>query len=67
LANVKDVHLARGFLNVAAAKSKTAARRLIKMEPNLIAWLSPFAGRYWQIFPAPEAGGPAIVNLLSLF
>ena len=46
----KDIDLARGFLNVAASKSKTAARRLIKMEPNLIAWLSPFADRTGPIF-----------------
>jgi integrase len=46
----QDINLATGFLNVAAAKSKTARRRLIKMEPNLIAWLSPYAGKTGPIF-----------------
>jgi hypothetical protein len=36
----------------AAAKSKTAAWRLIRMEPNLIQWLSPFTGRIGPIFAA---------------
>jgi integrase len=41
----EDIDLARGNLNVAASKSKTARRRLIKMSANLRAWLAPFAGR----------------------
>jgi integrase len=37
-------------LNVSASKSKTARRRLIKMEPNLRAWLARFAERTGPIF-----------------
>jgi integrase len=48
----KDIDLRREFVNVSAAKSKTAARRLIKMEPTLRAWLSPFADRTGPIFAA---------------
>jgi len=48
--NWQDINLASGFLNVSAANSKTARRRLIKMEPNLVAWLSPYAGKTGPIF-----------------
>jgi integrase len=47
----KDADLTRGFLNVDAEKSKSARRRLIKMEPCLIAWLSPYAGKTGLILP----------------
>jgi integrase len=40
-----DIDLARGFVNVAAAKAKSAQRRLIAMSDNLREWLSPYAGR----------------------
>jgi integrase len=45
-----DIDLRRGFINMPANKSKTARRRLIKMAPNLQAWLSPYVhhtGRLW--------------------
>ena len=40
-----EVDLARGFIEVKAAKSKTARRRLVPMQPNLKEWLRPYAGR----------------------
>jgi integrase len=39
----QDIDLARGKINISTAKSKTAARRNITMEPCLKAWLSPYA------------------------
>jgi integrase len=39
-----EVNLASGFIEIKKAKSKTAARRLIPIQPNLRAWLAPFAG-----------------------
>lgn len=38
-----EVHLARGFIHVGAAKSKTRRRRLVPIIPNLKAWLTPVA------------------------
>jgi integrase len=45
-----DLNIHRGHINIPAVKSKTARRRLITMEPNLQAWLSPYTsqtGRLW--------------------
>ena len=36
-----NVDLARGFIEVSAANSKTAQRRLVTISPNLKAWLAP--------------------------
>jgi integrase len=46
----EDIDLARGKVNISTAKSKTAARRNIAMEPCLRSWLAPYAGRTGQIF-----------------
>lgn len=46
----KDIDLARGKVNISTAKSKTASRRNISMEPCLQAWLAPYAGRTGRIF-----------------
>jgi integrase len=37
------VNLASGFIMVGADTSKTRQRRLVKIEPNLAAWLAPYA------------------------
>jgi integrase len=40
-----DVDPAGGYVHVAAAKAKTARRRLIPIPDNLRLWLAPYAGR----------------------
>lgn len=37
-----DIHWQRGVIEVAKHKAKTAARRLIPIQPNLAEWLAPF-------------------------
>ena len=37
----REVDLDRGYIEVKAAKSKTARRRLVEISPNLHAWLAP--------------------------
>ena len=46
-----DVARRPGFIEIAADKAKTAARRLVPITPNLARWLAVFersAGRVWQ-------------------
>lgn len=52
--NWHDIDLVRGFVNVSATKSKTAQRRLIKVEPNLLAWLAPFAKKTGPLWTGKE-------------
>ncbi len=51
----KEVDLARGFIEVTARKSKTAQRRLVTIQPNLRAWLEPFAGCTGLVWPFTES------------
>jgi len=47
----RDIDLAGGFIHVSADKAKTASRRLVPVQANLAAWLSPYAkhtGKVWQ-------------------
>ena len=39
-----DVNFERGHITVAAHKAKTATRRLIPIQPNLMQWLAPYRG-----------------------
>lgn len=51
-----EVDLARGFIEVKASKSKTAQRRLVTIQPNLRAWLAPFADRKGPVWPGKKPG-----------
>src|SRR4029453_6280432 len=39
-----EVDLARGHIEIKAAKAKSARRRIVPMQPNLSAWLRPYNG-----------------------
>ena len=46
-----EIDLGRGFVHVAAAKSKTAQRRLVTISENLAAWLAPLARQRGPVMP----------------
>lgn len=46
-----EVQLERGHIEVTAAKSKTNARRLVEIQPNLAAILEPLAQKAGRVFP----------------
>jgi integrase len=48
-----EVDIARGHIEVKAAKAKSARRRIVPIQPNLAAWLRPYSDRAGQV--APEA------------
>jgi integrase len=45
-----DIHLDRGYIEVPAHKAKSAQRRFVSIEGNLIEWLTPFAGMTGKIY-----------------
>jgi integrase len=47
-----EVDLARGHIEVKAAKAKSARRRIVQMQPNLAAWLQPYSGMTGRVVPA---------------
>lgn len=47
----KDVDFESGFIEITAQKSKTASRRLVKIEPVLAAWLEPYKARTGNVVP----------------
>src|SRR5262249_17009667 len=46
-----EVDLARGYIEVKAAKAKSARRRVIPIQPNLAAWLAPYSERKGMVVP----------------
>ncbi|ODU24412.1 MAG: hypothetical protein ABS95_01890 [Verrucomicrobia bacterium SCN 57-15] len=51
-----DVHLAEGHIEIKAAKAKTRVRRLVPVQPNLRAWLSPYARPAGPVQPFVNLG-----------
>ena len=47
----ENVRLDRSFIEIPAKKAKTAQRRLVEIQPNLHAWLTPFASQKGKICP----------------
>jgi integrase len=45
-----EVDLVRGFVEVSAAKSKTARRRLVPLADNLLMWLRPYLGQTGKVY-----------------
>ena len=45
-----QVNFDRGHITVAPEKAKTATRRLVPIQPNLMQWLAPYRGRTDQVF-----------------
>ena len=48
-----DINLTRNRITIRAEVSKKGYERTIGIEPNLGAWLAPFAGRTGKVSPAP--------------
>jgi integrase len=46
-----EVDLARGHIDVKAAKAKSARRRIVPIQPNLAAWLRPYAMMKDRVVP----------------
>jgi len=49
-----EVNQARGFIEVTAAKAKSARRRLVTIQPNLAAWLRPYSGLTGAVVPGAD-------------
>jgi integrase len=45
-----DINFERGHITVAADKAKTATRRLVPIQPNLMQWLAPYHHRGGHLF-----------------
>jgi integrase len=46
-----EVDVARAYIEVKAAKAKSARRRLVRIQPNLAAWLRPYIGLAGSVVP----------------
>jgi integrase len=56
----EDFNFERGHVTIAAHKAKTASRRLVPIQPNLMQWLAPYRGRHGRLFKSRRAADAAI-------
>jgi integrase len=56
----KDVNFEKGHIEVSAAKSKTATRRLVPIQPNLMQWLAPYRRSTGKLFQSRRTVDRAI-------
>jgi len=47
-----EIDLARGHIEIKAAKAKSARRRIVPIQPNLAGWIRPYAGLTGRVVPA---------------
>jgi integrase len=47
----KEIDLARGHIEITAAKAKSARRRIVPIQPNLARWLAPYANQLGLVAP----------------
>jgi len=50
-----DVNFERGHIIVGKEKSKTATRRLVPIQPNLMQWLAPYKGRAGNVISGTKS------------
>ena len=50
-----EVNLQRGYIEVKAAKAKTAKRRVVRIQPNLAQWLAPYSAMSGAVVPSQLA------------
>src|SRR4030095_9681928 len=51
-----EIGLARGHIEIKAAKAKSARRRIIPIQPNLAAWLRPYSEMTGAVVPFAARG-----------
>jgi integrase len=55
-----DVNFERGHVTISPEKAKTATRRLVPIQPNLMQWLAPYRGRTGGLFRSRRDADKAI-------
>lgn len=58
-----DINFLRGHIEVAKSKAKTATRRLVPIQSNLMQWLSPHRGSSGFVFASEHAADRAIAQV----